>query len=207
MLLSGGPLPETVLSHLGGAGGGARQILKYLDSMSVARLGHVDKEFRDMQMAYKKTVMPEIATRPFKARFTFYIDVYQTIHKKSTQVLEKKFDIDWMVREKLQITNRGGKIGGTIKYLPEEEEYIREIITFSEEFATHIQDIKKTKLTVEMESLFNLPHLLVNEEGRIGVEFDAVFHYYISKFDYGKGLHTPNHERFLSQPESSEDSD
>jgi len=52
--LAGGDIPETVCSHLGGAGGGAWQIMQYLDNRwDAARLSLVCQEFRDMTADYK----------------------------------------------------------------------------------------------------------------------------------------------------------
>ena len=52
MALAGGTLPETVCSHLGGAGGGAWQILQYLDRWDAAALRLTCQELRDMTGAY-----------------------------------------------------------------------------------------------------------------------------------------------------------
>ena len=51
--LAGGDFPETVCSHLGGAGGGAWQIMQYLDRWDAAQLALVCQEFREMTADYK----------------------------------------------------------------------------------------------------------------------------------------------------------
>jgi hypothetical protein len=48
ILLAGGELPETVCSHLGGAGGGAWHILQFLDYFDAYRLRQACSELRDM---------------------------------------------------------------------------------------------------------------------------------------------------------------
>jgi hypothetical protein len=48
LALAGGALPETVCSHLGGAGGGAWQLLQFLDRWDAAALRLVCAELRDM---------------------------------------------------------------------------------------------------------------------------------------------------------------
>jgi DNA-binding beta-propeller fold protein YncE len=53
MALAGGALPETVCSHLGGAGGGAFQLMQFLDSVDAARLQRACSELRDMVAAYR----------------------------------------------------------------------------------------------------------------------------------------------------------
>ena len=52
ILLAGGALPETVCSHLGGAGGGAWQLLSFLDRGDAAALQLVCRELRDMRVDY-----------------------------------------------------------------------------------------------------------------------------------------------------------
>ena len=52
MALAGGELPETVCSHLGGGGGGAWQILQYLDRWDAAALRLTCQELRDMRVDY-----------------------------------------------------------------------------------------------------------------------------------------------------------
>jgi hypothetical protein len=48
MALAGGALPETVCSHLGGAGGGAHQLLSFLDYEDACRLREACKELHEM---------------------------------------------------------------------------------------------------------------------------------------------------------------
>ena len=48
MALAGGALPETVCSHLGGAGGGAHQLLSFLDYMDACRLREACRELHEM---------------------------------------------------------------------------------------------------------------------------------------------------------------
>ena len=52
MALAGGELPETVCSHLGGAGGGAWQLLQFLDFLDLVRLRSVCSELRSMTSDY-----------------------------------------------------------------------------------------------------------------------------------------------------------
>lgn len=53
IMLGGGELNETVLSHLGGAGGGAFQLLSFFDRWDAARFGAVCKECKDMKTNYE----------------------------------------------------------------------------------------------------------------------------------------------------------
>ena len=48
MALAGGSLPETVSSHLGGAGGGAHQLLSFLDYEDACRLREACRELHEM---------------------------------------------------------------------------------------------------------------------------------------------------------------
>jgi hypothetical protein len=52
MALAGGDFPWTVCSHLGGAGGGAWQLLSFLDRWDAAALQLVCRELRDMREDY-----------------------------------------------------------------------------------------------------------------------------------------------------------
>ncbi len=48
MALAGGALPETLCSHLGGGGGGAHQLLSFLDYIDACRLREVCQELHEM---------------------------------------------------------------------------------------------------------------------------------------------------------------
>jgi hypothetical protein len=48
MALAGGALPWTVCSHLGGAGGGAHQLLSFLDYVDACRLREAGRELQGM---------------------------------------------------------------------------------------------------------------------------------------------------------------
>lgn len=189
ILLSGGPKPETVLSHLGGHGGGAQQILSFLDAKSVSRAGQVDKEFRDMQTDYKKRFLRDLELRPHSAQILFTVTISEIIRngKYVNKLFESRFKVDWKLNNALKKVSGAGKIGRSFVSLPNVEEYLREIMTYSTTFQQHMEEINNTKI-VPIGSLFNLPQILASGEDSGGSDittktYDAEILYDITKIN------------------------
>ena len=76
MLFSGGPLPETVLSHLGGAGRGAFQIQQFLSPIDRARLSMADQETAQMKKDFDSFEKRKYASRPYTGAFRLFIQKF-----------------------------------------------------------------------------------------------------------------------------------
>jgi len=152
MLLTGGPLPETVLSHLGGAGGGAHQILSFLDPKTIKSLGLTDREFRDMQQAFLQRASTIIQKRPYTQQFFIKIIVQKKQGYKKFQEALGEFKFMWKVADipgkpLASPVNAGFESDGPYVPLRNRNEYIQEMIqdkNFQRDFSralnkTHFQ--------------------------------------------------------------------